>query len=439
MWLAIRAGVVFTALVAVIAPTAEARPGERRVSYSLPNGLRVRLVPDRDVDEVVVLLGVRGGFFAEPAGRPHLAHVAEHLITLGASNGSEEAKDVARWFAGGRANAETLAHCMYFDLRVRPEDLPRALRLQAARLTRPEFTPELLRQEVPRTLAELEHLERSALGGTGKFALSGFAQASLHGQSQILLREATHKLTVADIQDYWSRTSRPDRAILNVIGNFDSKVAREAIAKSFGTIPEPGARPAGDEQVPRSCSSTWDVKTQHLLIAWKVPPPSDPDHSALTLATLPLMERLQADPGLLRLARMPHATNEVDGLFILNAQVKPGADLKALEAQLLDQVQRLGQREGIGAAELARARTWLMPSLRPESLVEGSRPLGVPRILVQANLELQVMIREMAWGDLPSYAARVEAVSLDTARAAVSKHLNRRQAVIVRIAPSREL
>ena len=381
MGLAVRAdiGIVATLLAAAAPLSADvkARPVEKRAAYSLPNGLRVRLVPDRDAKEVVVLLGVRGGFFAEPAGRPQLAHVAEHLVTFGASNGTEDAKAVARWLAEGRANAETLAHFIYFDLRVRPDELSQAVRVQAARLARPEFTPEMLRREVPRTLAEVEHLERSALGGTSKFALSAFAQASLHGQSQIPLREATRKLTVADVQNYWSRTARPDEAILEVVGDFETEAVRETIAKAFGAIPaESNAPPTGDPLTPRSRSATWDVETRHLLIAWKAPPPTDPDHAALTLAALPLMERLQADPSLTPLTRMPLVTNEVDGLFILNAQVKRDADIKTLEARLLDHVDRLSEREGIGEAKLARSRDWLLSSIRPEALTELPRPPG---------------------------------------------------------------
>lgn len=416
-------------LVGAVAPTAE----EGRVSYSLPNGLRVRLAPDRDAGDVVVLLGIRGGFFAEPAGHPHVAHVAEHLATFAGPGGSEAAKAASRWFAEGRANAETLAHFMYFDLKVRPEELDRALEVQAARLARPEFAPEMLRREVPRTLAELDHLERSALGGTGKFALCAFAQAALGGRDRIAIREETRKLTVEDIRDYWSTTARTDRAILTVVGNFDADAARGAIAKTLGAIPAPEAPQAPKRGALRGVSATWDVETKHVVIAWEVPPPSHPDHAALTLASLPLMLRLHADPDIAALARMPFVANEVDGLFILNAQANPGADLRDLETRLLDRVDRLGREGGIGEAEVAQSRAWLMSALRPGGPPEV--PPGVPRVLALANSELQVMMREIAWGDLSAYAKRAEAIDPEGLRSVVSKHLGRDRAFVVRLGP----
>src|SRR5262245_45132061 len=73
-------------------------------AYSLPNGLRVRLVAGGEKDRVGLLLGVPAGFLDEPAGVPHIAHVTEHLATY-APRGDEEAQAVARWFGQGKANA----------------------------------------------------------------------------------------------------------------------------------------------------------------------------------------------------------------------------------------------------------------------------------------------------------------------------------------------
>src|SRR3954465_16013632 len=105
----------------------EVRAGDAPTSFTLPNELRVRLVPLEGEKRVAVLLGVRAGFFDEPRGLEHVAHVAEHILVFGAAAGSEEEKAISRWYEGGQANAETLAGWMYFDLFVTPEELGRAL------------------------------------------------------------------------------------------------------------------------------------------------------------------------------------------------------------------------------------------------------------------------------------------------------------------------
>ena len=88
-------------------------------SYALDNGLLVRLVPLQDEKRVALILAVRAGFFNEPAGFPHLAHVTEHLVVFGLPAESEEKQATERWFHEGHANGETLPGWMYFDLQVR--------------------------------------------------------------------------------------------------------------------------------------------------------------------------------------------------------------------------------------------------------------------------------------------------------------------------------
>ncbi|MGH7150683.1 MAG: hypothetical protein ACREIU_08300, partial [Planctomycetota bacterium] len=102
---------------------------------------------------------MRAGSLEEPAGSPHLAHVLEHLAVFNAPRGSEEAAAIARWYGAGRANGETLAGFMYFDLRVETAEVPLAVRAQAARLAGRNFDPEVLKREIPRALGELENLE----------------------------------------------------------------------------------------------------------------------------------------------------------------------------------------------------------------------------------------------------------------------------------------
>src|SRR5690242_6270891 len=95
----------------------------------LKKGLRVRLVPNHDQKKVSMLLGVRAGFFSEPTGLPHIAHLTEHVTVFDAKPGSQEAQAIQRWFEGGKANAETLADFMYFDIDgVEPSELELALR-----------------------------------------------------------------------------------------------------------------------------------------------------------------------------------------------------------------------------------------------------------------------------------------------------------------------
>lgn len=426
-------------LVVLLAAREAGAAGPGRSEFTLPNGLRVRLAPARDEKEVIVILGVRAGFFAEPSGKPHIAHVAEHVVVFGARPGSGEAKAMDRWSAEGRANGETLAPLMYFDLHVRPDDLAAALRVQAGRLAGPAITREGLDREVPRALGEVERLDRSDEGYTSKFAAMAFVQAALRGDPHIPLRARTRGFTPEDVRAFWSGAARPDRAILCVAGAFDPEEARKEVEAAFGPIPAP-AGPSTEPPPklrPGRLDATWDLRARHLLLAWPAPPASDPDHPALTVAAQVLTQRLFTDPDVASLARLPFVSNDADGLLLINAYVRPGADAEALEARILDRVGKLSGQGAPTDAEVAQVLAAVGQMLGSVDVDAIALPPGMSRSLVRANVELQRLVKESSWGDPSSYKARVDAVGARAVRDAAARYFAPSKATIVRLGPGR--
>jgi predicted Zn-dependent peptidase len=410
------------------APPSEATPD---------NGLTVRLVPLDGERKVVVMLGVKSGFFDEPAGFPHLAHITEHLVVFGVPAGSDEDKAADRWFREGRSNGETLPGWMYFDLHVQPNELQLALKVQAMRLARPVFTDEILAREIPRALGELEHLERSDSYGTGKFAFIPFLQAANYGKTDALIKAKSREITVEEVRRFHAATFRPDRAILCVVGDFDPIEIHKAIDETFGTI----EKPAPATERPGHCkvdveTVRWDAKTRHLFLGWPAPPPESPDHAALSVAAEPLSRRLNSDSDIATLAKMPMVTNEVRGWFLINVQAKPGVDLDALKKALLAQVRQFSAPDAFAEIQITQARLALLQTLRP---VDGRALLPFLRSSVltkRTNQELQRMGRAIVWGDLDGYAKQVEALDGAEVREAVGRLLDPEKAVVVRVIPS---
>ena len=127
--LLVPARALIAAALVLVGSQARALAGDEPTGFTMPNGLRVRLVPIPGEKGVAVLLGVRAGFFDEPSGSPHLAHVTEHLVVFASPPRGDEGKAVARWYGAGKANAETLPGFMYFDLHIEPDELDTALRV----------------------------------------------------------------------------------------------------------------------------------------------------------------------------------------------------------------------------------------------------------------------------------------------------------------------
>jgi predicted Zn-dependent peptidase len=415
--------------------SAAANAAEERAEFTLANGLRVRLVVSHDEKRVSVILGVRAGFLEEPANVPHLAHITEHL-TVFDMKGAEERQAVARWYPQRGANGETLADFMYLDLHVASEELPLALKVQAARLQPVDFSREMLAREIPRTLQEIEFLETSDFGGTGKFAFAPFVQAVYHRATDVPIKAKTRGITVEQVASFHRRTFRTDRAILSVIGDFDPKEARRSIESTFGKLAKPLQPPAARPALkPGEHKVTWDVPTRHLILAWATPSADKPEHAAITAASMILSQRLSQDQELLKLAKTPLVSNAQEGLLLVNLQLQPEADAARVKALVLGWMDRLVKGDGLTNVDLGVARLQLSQLTRPVNLDNTPLPPNVTKTLARANVELQRMMNEIVWGDLPGYVQRLEKLERDAVIAAMSQHLDAKKAVVVQIEP----
>lgn len=248
----------------------------------------------------------------------------------------------------------------------------------------------------------------------------------------------TKRFTVEDVRRFHARTFRPDRAILCILGDFDADQAGKAIRDAFEAIPKPEGRTerpvlrGGDED--RTVRG--DASTRHLILAWPTPSPTSPEHAALSVAAEALSARLLLDQDLAASVKSPQATNDVEGLFLINVQVKHGADLDVVKAKLLERVGRLSTPEGFGDGQIAPARQDLLRALRP-SMLRSLFPLfGSTPLLRRTNQELRRVSKEIAWGDVDAYTRRVEALEGEAVRGAVAHHLSPERVVVVRVIPS---
>src|SRR4051794_367192 len=116
--------------------------------FTLDNGLRVVLTPDRSAPVVGVAVVYDVGIRSEPEGRTGFAHLFEHLMFQGSENLEKLAHFRHVQGSGGTFNGST-----HFDYTDYFETLPsnaleRALFLEADRMRGPKLTSENLRNQV---------------------------------------------------------------------------------------------------------------------------------------------------------------------------------------------------------------------------------------------------------------------------------------------------
>lgn len=402
------------------------------IEYVLDNGIRVRLVLQPGDNQALVILGVRAGFLEEPAGRPHLAHITEHL-TVFDLNAPLGASAQAR-FEAGKANGETLADLMYFDLQANPEQLREAIEIQAARLNAVVYSQQTLARELPRALGEIDFVERAQFPSAGKFALAPFTQAAFHGATDVPLKALSRQISVEDVKAFHDRNFLADRAMLIIVGEFDPLAARKVIAERLGAIPRPMPRAPRPPLKPGERKVAWDVATSHVVMGWPIPAADHEDHPALTLASLALFERLMFQLGASGTA-LP-SINDVEGVFLVNVQARPAVELNIIKDKVAAALASLPA--GFSDSSLERSRrTFAQLMMIDTDLSKVVLPARVSRTMARANIEIQRMAKSLVWGDFDAYRKRLEAVKPEAARLAARRYLAPELGAVILIEPKR--
>ncbi|WP_229071457.1 pitrilysin family protein [Actinoplanes sp. DH11] len=211
--------------------------------FTLGNGLRVVLSPDRSAPVVGVAVVYDVGIRSEPEGRTGFAHLFEHLMFQGSANLEKLAHFRHVQGAGGTFNGST--HLDYTDYY---EELPaggleRALFLEADRMRGPRLTEENLRNQVDVVKEEIRvNVLNRPYGGFPWLKLppvmfETFANAH-DGYGSF---EDLESATVEDAQGFFDRYYACGNAVLSVAGDFDVAEATAMIERHFGDVP---ARPA---------------------------------------------------------------------------------------------------------------------------------------------------------------------------------------------------
>ncbi|HEY1486632.1 MAG TPA: pitrilysin family protein [Micromonosporaceae bacterium] len=249
--------------------------------FTLPNGLRVVLNPDKSAPVIGVAVVYDVGIRSEPEGRTGFAHLFEHLMFQGSENLEKLAHFRYIQGAGGTFNGST--HLDYTDYH---ETLPssaleRALFLEADRMRGPRLTEENLRNQVDVVKEEIRvNVMNRPYGGFPWLKLppvmfDTFANAHDGYGSFVDLESAT----VSDAADFFSKYYAAGNAVLSVSGDFDVATATAMVERHFGDVPKRPAPKRPDFDEPDLTTERREAYTDLLAplpaiaSGWRIPNP----------------------------------------------------------------------------------------------------------------------------------------------------------------------
>ena len=215
-------------------------------SATLPNGLRLHVVPMREVPLVHVSLAIPGGGRRDD-GRPGLASFTANMLdegadTLDAFGIAAEAEYLGATLATGAAWDE-----IGVTLRAPKRTLDRALDLMADVTLRPTFaSAEVKRQRDLRLAQILQQRDRPEV--VASLAFNAIVYPEGHPYHDPLGGDSasTARLDSAAVRDFYRRTVVPRGATMVVTGDVTLAEARRLVQKHFGAWRGAAAAPAGD-------------------------------------------------------------------------------------------------------------------------------------------------------------------------------------------------
>jgi predicted Zn-dependent peptidase len=341
--------------------------------FTLANGLRVVFSPDPNIPVVSIAVYYDVGSRNEKEGRTGFAHLFEHMMFQGSENVPKAAHFQYIFNAGGTMNGTTSTERTNYFETLPSNYLPLAFWLESDRMRSLKVTQENLDNQ-RNAVQEEKRLRYDNQPYVNAFLLMNELifknQANAH--STIGSMEDLDAATIDDVREFFRIYYAPNNAVLTVVGDFDSKEARNLVERYFASIPAQPLPPPVDVSEPEEVARRDEIYHDPLapapafVLGWKIPERRTPEFYALSLAGTLLFD---GDSSRLyqKLVKGDESVVSIEGgiderrgpsaLYIF-ALPKPDEDVSVIREQIFQEIKRIAT-EGPTSEEMEKLRNSL--------------------------------------------------------------------------------
>ncbi len=280
-----RSAVAISALALLLAgfvPLAAA--SDNVVRATLPNGLRVVIVPNRLASVVTTEVTYLVGSADSPEGFPGMAHAQEHMMFRGHPGLSSAQFSAISAALGGDSNAGTSQITTGYHLTVPSDALDVALRVESIRMRgvldrEGDWVKErgAMEQEIDRDLSNPQYSFYLRL-------LKEMYPDTPFDQTALGTRDSFRKTTGAKLRKFYRDWYAPNNAILVIAGDVDSGKALAEVKRLFGPIRSRALPPRRRYEIKPIRAARIEMDTDLpnglAVVAYRLPGYESPDYAA---------------------------------------------------------------------------------------------------------------------------------------------------------------
>jgi zinc protease len=338
----------------------------------LQNGLKVLFLEDHSAPVTTVQVWYRVGSCNERVGIRGIAHLTEHMMFKGSENvGPEEHSRIIN-SVGGNGNAFTSEDATAYYDTVPADRLELVMELEAERMARVKLDESHFFKEREVVKEEIRSLQQNDPIGAlfEKFRKVAYTRHPYNWTVGGTLDDLD-KITLDDVRNFQKTYYAPNNAVLIVVGDTSYEKVLELAQKHFGPVkarkPPPEVTAVEPEQQEfRREEIRHPTRLPIVIGGYKVPAAAHEDAAVLEVIQYILgggkssriHKQLVRERKLAMFAGAFNWKMRDPGLFVIFGAFMPMVPSKAVEAALIEEVNRLG-REGPTPEELSKAKNQL--------------------------------------------------------------------------------
>ncbi|HET6573382.1 MAG TPA: pitrilysin family protein [Fimbriiglobus sp.] len=407
---------------------------------TLPNGLRVYLLPVPGAPTVTTMVAYKVGSADEDQDQTGLAHYLEHLMFKGTDKLMPGDIDRITQRNGGRNNAYTTEDMTVYHFDFAADRWTKALGIEADRMRNVRIDPKHeFQQEKGAVVAELKGNEDRPWTLEYEAILPLlFPPKSPYAHPVIGEERHVRAATAEVIKRYYDKWYHPNNAALIIAGGFDPDEAMALVTKLFGPIPRTDlpdrkAAPHAHERTTQERTefpSKFDVA--RMLAGFNTVKSGNPDEYVLDLIedilaggkTSRLYRRLVEQERLVNAVGAGNSSGRYPGWFAVNVEMLQGKDRARAEAIVFEELEKLA-KEPVTDAELRRVKRAALASF-----IFSRESVHNLADLVSRT----VLLHDVDY--LKTYLDRLNAVTAADIRRVVAKYLTKPKSAVVWSVPA---